>query len=76
MEKFKIDAWLVAWFEAHGGTGAARQIYAEAREAGWPQATLRRSWARLRAGGAGTTTLTGFGADKRSVWTYTGERQS
>ena len=72
MEDTEIGAWLRRRLTDAGGEDEARYVIRDAKEAGFSASAVRHTWARLRAAGAGTTFLTGFGADKRSVWIYGG----
>ncbi len=75
MEDTEIGTWLVRRLTSAGGEDESRYVIRDAREAGFSASATRHAWAKVRSAGAGTTFLTGFGADKRSVWIYGEGRQ-
>ena len=76
MDNSEIGRWLVRRLVQAGGEDESKFVIRDAEEAGFSPSATRRAWARFRAEGAGTTSLTGFGADKRAVWIYGEGRQS
>jgi len=75
MEDTEIGTWLRKRLLDAGGEDEARYVILDARYAGFSPSAVRHAWAKIRRTGAGTTLLTGFGADKTSVWIYGGGRQ-